>query len=112
MVTAVRKVQPPFADGAQIFQFFRLDVLALVLCKAIQENGAAPFPVGDDHPITAGATGSRPGNALLDQAAAQICVDRTLCRPLDGLAQTRVGNLLLPGEPPEPLRLENPHHKL
>jgi hypothetical protein len=50
-----------------------------------------------------------PGNALFDEASAQIGVDHASLRPFDGLTQTSVCDPLATGKPREPSRFEDPH---
>jgi len=62
--------------------------------------------------LVAGGSSILAGDALLDEAAAQIGVDEATLGPFNGLAQTVVRDLLLPCKPREPSRLEDPHGTL
>jgi len=101
--------QPGRADLSQGQQFVRTDVLALILCEAIQKNRPSAGAISDDHLVTAGAAlpGSR--DTLLDDATTQIGIDKPTLRPLDGLPQAFVRNPFTPREPRKPLGCENPH---
>jgi hypothetical protein len=65
--------------------------------------------LGDHHPITAGSSLPTPGDPLLDEAAAQIGVDRSSLRPRDSLAQTHIRDVLAPGKFRQTAHFENPH---
>jgi hypothetical protein len=59
--------------------------------------------------MTARAALSRPGDALLDEVASEVSIDKAALGTLDRIAQGFVGYPFPTREPCELLRLEDPH---
>src|SRR6266851_8204187 len=106
-VLGVRR-QPLKGNFAQRHQFVRFDILPLALGEAVKKHRAMPSAVGDQQAIAAGPTSPRSCNALLDDAATQVSIDKPLLRPRDCLAQAAVGNSLASCKSREPSGSENP----
>jgi hypothetical protein len=64
--------------------------------ERVEEHGAGPGPVSDQHAVAAGGALPATGDPLLDDAAAQIGVDRSVTAALDRLSQAAV-RLSAPG---------------
>src|SRR5690606_5425795 len=65
------------SEFAQRLEFFVAHVRALVLAESEQKEPAAALVGRDENPGSAALTPSRQLDALLDQPAAEVCVDQT-----------------------------------
>jgi hypothetical protein len=63
----------------------------------------------DDRPVPAAAALTGPGNALLDEVAAEVGVDKAPFGTVDRIAKGPVADAFPAREPREFLRLEDPH---
>jgi len=81
----------------------------LIFGKPEEEDSPITCPIGDDHAVPARSSLSLPGDALFDQATAEIGIDQTAFSSSDCLKQTGIRNAVLPGEPREPPGLEDLH---
>jgi len=73
-------------------------VFPVVFCKAEQEHGPVLRSIYDDRAVSARPSVPLPGNALLDQPAAQICVDDAAFSPRDCFDEACVVYVFLPCE--------------
>jgi hypothetical protein len=67
--------QQPFPERLQCRNFVLVYVVLVALCKTEQKESPASGTVGDNGAISARSPLSRPGDTLLDEAAAQIGID-------------------------------------
>src|SRR5262245_26609322 len=70
-----RKAEIEARGLSEVRELGAADVLAFILGKSVEKNADLPGPVGDDGAETSGAACTRPRDALLDDASAQIRVD-------------------------------------
>ncbi len=105
----IRRRNPNSCDFARCLQLVLSKVFSVALGKSEDEYRAAPLSVRNYHAVPAGSHLSRPGYALLNQAAAKIGIDQASLGPFDGLTKTPVRDPFTPGKAREPSRLENPH---
>src|SRR5215510_9005648 len=96
LCVTVAQVMP--GQFLQISQLPIIDVVALVLSKAVEEHAALRDPIGDDRARTAGPSAARSCDTLLDKMTAEIGIDRTALGARDRLAQAPVVESLLTGE--------------
>ena len=102
-------MEPVSRQQAQVFQLVRLDILALALVENVEEHRERLDPIGYDDSIAAGAPPTSPRDALLDQAAAQICVHEATRGAADRFAQALVVDTFAAREPNKPSGLEDTH---
>src|SRR5579871_4982908 len=72
---AVAQIEP--GQLFQVIQFPVVDVVALALGKAIEEDRALGGPIDNYHPNTPRASAARPGDALLDQMPSKDGIDQS-----------------------------------
>ena len=106
------RLKPCARPRPQLPQLVVADVVPLALGEAEQEHREIPEPAGDQCPLAAAAAFARPGHALLDEAAAQVCVDEPAFRPRDRLDKALVGDPLAARELGEESRLVNPDRRI
>jgi hypothetical protein len=90
-------IESEHLDGEQAegLQFLPVDIVPVVLGKAVDEEGFLLSPEQHDATIPARPSLTLPGNALLDDIAAKIGIDQTCLGAADGLAKRRVVDILL-----------------
>ena len=74
-------------------ELVRVDVVALTFSEAIEEDRKMPGAKSHQASIAAASALSGPGNALLDQAFAEIGIDEAAPSPFDSFAKPGVINL-------------------
>ena len=104
--------QPRARRNAQFPKLVVADVVPFALGEAEQEHREIAEPAGDQRSVAAAAPFARPGHALLDEAAAQVCVDEPAFRPRDRLDKALVGDPLAARELGEESRLVNPDRRI
>jgi hypothetical protein len=77
----------------------RPDIVRFAPGETGQEDGSSAPPICHQHPKTARSPPPHASDALFDQSAAKIRVDKATLRPLDRLDQVFVRDPLAPGIP-------------
>jgi len=107
---AIREPLP--RDRPQLPKLVVANVVPLALGEAEQEHRKIAEPAGDQRPVAAAAAFARPRHALLDEAAAQVCVDEPAFRPYNRLDKALVGDPLASRELGEKSRLVDPDRRI
>jgi hypothetical protein len=88
-------------------QFVRTDIIAFALGETVDEHGNLLCPEGHQRPITTATALAFPGDALFDEAAAEIGVDKAAMCATSGFAKARIIDAFTSGKARELFRLEN-----
>src|ERR1700685_2152633 len=95
-------------DPLPVFQLVLVNVIALALGEPVDKNGSLFSAECHERSIASAAPLPLPSDALLNQATAEIGVDKPLSCALDSLAEARVGDPFLAREAPELFRSIDP----
>jgi hypothetical protein len=96
-------------DQSQLDEFIAGYIVQLAFGKSIQKHRSICGSKGNNHPITTRLARASTSKPELDEAAAQIRVDQSTLRPLDGFPQRFVRNVFASGKAREPSGFERSH---
>jgi hypothetical protein len=94
---------------SECFQFLSVDVVAIILCKAIDKEGTVISPEQHDGAVSARLALPLAGKTLLDNASAEISVDQAGVGPLKGSPERCIRDAFPCGKTHKGLGLEDAH---
>jgi hypothetical protein len=91
----------------ELLFFILADVAEIALGKTVHEERLLPLPEKDDTAVAFRLACPRTGNPLLDDPAANIRINLSFFRTLDGIPKYLRRDFLLPGKTPKSCVFEN-----